>query len=295
MQQKIDLKEPLQGEMFSSDFPFHIARRVLDEAYDRKSTFHWHKYLELEVITGGCGVHCFNNATYRLERGSAYLVTPLDFHKITSADGSALSLVNIKFGHELPDSFVMDQISATPTPIAAQFDSEDFKEFELGLRALLFEYQSPSPDSKAMIRAVLNRLCLLLLRRAKKHRGSLALSPSHQAEGSVVQKIVTDLQYRFRSKISLSELADQYHFTPNYLGELFSRTMGISFHSYLTRLRLDYAFRLLTQTGLKIHQISAESGFRSDSYFISVFQKAYGTTPAQYRRQMENSSHSGRP
>lgn len=282
MQQKIDRKEPLSGELFSEEFPFFVAKRVLDEAYDRKSTFHWHNYLELEVVTGGFGVHCFNGATYGLARGSAYLVTPLDFHKITSAGDSPLSLTHIKFGYEIPDPAVAERIGTSPTPIAAAFEEEEFRAFELGLSALLWEYQSPAPDSEAMIRAELSRLCLMLLRKAKR-RAAAPAAPS-PTDGSVIQKIASFLQYNFRAKVSLAALAEQYHFTPNYLGELFSRTMGVTFHSYLTRLRLDYAFRLLTHTGLKINQISAESGFQSDSYFISAFRKAYGMTPAQYRK-----------
>lgn len=284
MQQKIDLKEPLRGELFSEDFPFFVAKRVLDEAYDRKSTFHWHNYFELEVVTAGHGVHCFNGATYDLQRGSAYLVTPLDFHKITSAGSAPLSLVHIKFGYGIPDSAVTERIGASPTPIAAEFEEESFGEFEQGLLALLREYLSPVLDSEAMIRAVLNRLCLLLLRRAKRRAAAVPSPRAGHGDSSVIQRIASFLQYNFRSAISLSGLAEQYHFTPNYLGELFSRTMGVSFHTYLTRLRLDYAFRLLTHTSLKINQISAESGFQSDSYFISAFRKAYGVTPAQYRK-----------
>ncbi len=49
-------------------------------------------------------------------------------------------------------------------------------------------------------------------------------------------------------------------------------------------MRLEYALELMADSSLTQDEAAEGAGFRSCSYFIKVFRKYYGTTPARFCR-----------
>ena len=58
----------------------------------------------------------------------------------------------------------------------------------------------------------------------------------------------------------------------------------MSVSQYITMERLVRA-RMLLQRGEAVAVAAEECGFTDSAYFIRVFRKYYGITPAKYRRQ----------
>jgi len=90
-------------------------------------------------------------------------------------------------------------------------------------------------------------------------------------------------------ELGLSFLSDMLGITPSYFSALFIREAGIGFNEYITGLRMKKAKQLLRDTNMKIGLIADQCGFRSDSYFISVFRKYIGVAPGKYRNLKDNS------
>lgn len=88
----------------------------------------------------------------------------------------------------------------------------------------------------------------------------------------------------FRAQITLKHMAKLYFMNEKYIGKLFCRQMGVSFHQYVTDLRLDTAARLLRSTELPILEVALESGFQTVSYFNRTFFAKFATPPSAYRR-----------
>ncbi len=82
---------------------------------------------------------------------------------------------------------------------------------------------------------------------------------------------------------TLKELSVLYHKNEKYLGRLFKNEMGISFHGYCLRLRLEKAENLLLNTSDKVIDVALECGFDNISYFNRTFKKQYGVSPMEYR------------
>ncbi|EMD1228040.1 helix-turn-helix transcriptional regulator [Salmonella enterica] len=59
-------------------------------------------------------------------------------------------------------------------------------------------------------------------------------------------------------------------------------TEGTSFTKILTQCRMEYAVRELLMSDKNINQIAADCGYRSTSYFISLFSYCYGLSPHAY-------------
>ena len=55
-------------------------------------------------------------------------------------------------------------------------------------------------------------------------------------------------------------------------------------HAYLAEQRLQAARRLMTDARLALTDIALACGFSHQSHFGDAFKRAFGLTPAQYRR-----------
>ncbi|MGE7695157.1 AraC family transcriptional regulator [Lysinibacillus sp. NPDC094177] len=89
-------------------------------------------------------------------------------------------------------------------------------------------------------------------------------------------------------EVTLDQLAEICHLSPNYLSSLFKKEVGISISEYIQQQRIDEAKRLLTFTNYPILDIGSLLNFTDQSYFIKIFKKFTGITPKQYRNEHYN-------
>ena len=74
-----------------------------------------------------------------------------------------------------------------------------------------------------------------------------------------------------------------YNYNEKYLGMLFKKQVGRSFHDYLNRRRLYRARMLLEQTTDSVLTIATRVGFNNVTYFNRLFKEYYGMSPSQLR------------
>ncbi len=67
----------------------------------------------------------------------------------------------------------------------------------------------------------------------------------------------------------------------------FVRTMNMTPHQYLQRLRVDKAKEMLTETNMSLAEIASVSGFSDQSHLTRLFKRHIGTTPARFRGKLE--------
>ncbi|MDQ0916453.1 AraC family transcriptional regulator [Paenibacillus sp. V4I5] len=85
--------------------------------------------------------------------------------------------------------------------------------------------------------------------------------------------------------LGIEAIADSVQLSPGYLGKLFRNHTQLSFNDYLKNIRLEEAKKLLISTDDGISSISEKVGIINTTYFFTLFKKAYGISPAQYRDQ----------
>ena len=102
-------------------------------------------------------------------------------------------------------------------------------------------------------------------------------------EERIINKIVRFVQSHLAEEISLSVLAEEFHFSAQYVSQLFKNEIGVNFLTYLTNIRMEKAKKLLLNTDLPIAEISEQSGYGDYRVFTKVFKKSEGVTPSQYR------------
>ena len=82
----------------------------------------------------------------------------------------------------------------------------------------------------------------------------------------------------------MSELAAQFYTNRTYLSEYINTVYRKNFRDWITDLRIESAKRLmLNNPGMKVQDVSDQTGFLSLSHFSRIFREKEGCTPAKWR------------
>lgn len=98
-----------------------------------------------------------------------------------------------------------------------------------------------------------------------------------------VRRACAYVQDHLYSRIVLEDLAQYCGCSLSWLRHRFTKEMGMSLTGYIQKKKTERAKVMLEDQVYKVAEISAQLGFCSESYFISVFKKETGYTPKQYR------------
>ncbi|TCS43161.1 PocR ligand-binding domain-containing protein [Reinekea marinisedimentorum] len=104
-------------------------------------------------------------------------------------------------------------------------------------------------------------------------------------KSSLLYPALEFINEHFRQKIYLDEMAYLCNISPSYFSKIFKREMGLNFSAYINQVKLSEAKRMLETTEEPIVNISLDLGFDDCGYFIKVFKKQVGRTPASYRKR----------
>lgn len=104
-------------------------------------------------------------------------------------------------------------------------------------------------------------------------------------ESDMIEQVKKYIQKHYMNDISISQIADHFELTANYLSTIFHRKTGDKFIDYLTRVRMEAAKKLLIQNlSASVQDIALMVGYNSARHFSALFQKTTGETPTSYRK-----------
>ena len=88
-------------------------------------------------------------------------------------------------------------------------------------------------------------------------------------------------------ELTLEWIAEQLHFSPTYIRQLFRQETGEKVAEYIIRKRMEKAAKLLLKTDMKILDVAYSCGYSNQRYFASSFKKYYECTPTDFKKMME--------
>lgn len=89
--------------------------------------------------------------------------------------------------------------------------------------------------------------------------------------------------------VTLDRLAREAHVSPSHLTFLFRTSLGLSFKTLLTRLRVERAKQILSEApARRVTDVAMTVGFSDLSHFERSFRRLVGASPRDYRRTLEN-------
>ncbi len=108
-----------------------------------------------------------------------------------------------------------------------------------------------------------------------------------------VERACAYIQTHLASELTLSRVCAQLYVSRSYLCKAFRELTGTTLCDYVRRVRVHRARMLLVSTGLSIDEVADRCGFRSSTYFATVFRREMGISPSQFRRMYGRSARSG--
>lgn len=91
------------------------------------------------------------------------------------------------------------------------------------------------------------------------------------------------LQENYLQGVTLEQTADVFHVTREYLSRAFKAARQEGFAEYVTRLRMERAYALITEYGVPLKEVGAMVGYYDLAHFYKTFKKFYGKTPGELR------------
>ncbi|MBY4675224.1 helix-turn-helix domain-containing protein [Marinobacterium arenosum] len=191
------------------------------------------------------------------------------------------SCVELDESHPLMSSFRQVRLGALPM---FQLPPERLPYCVKLMQELQAEAAQSTPESFEVMRSLL----LLLLREAKR---AAPLDVSGGGEQSLVSDALAFIQQHSLEPISLRDVAEAVHRSPSYLASVVKNKTGYSVGEWISRSRLSEACSRLAHTDEPVDRIASRVGWNDVTHFIRQFKKAYGITPAAWRK--ENRMHGG--
>ena len=172
----------------------------------------------------------------------------------------------------------------------------DFEYAREALRAGVYEYLLKPLRPREILNTMEN-----VIQRLERTRYQAKLVREHEAtQGSfdtvaqvrnrfpqasrIMSEILTHMASHFDQPVSLSCIAEEHHFSINYVSKMFKQETGYSFTEILAAIRmLNAAWQLLE--GVRVNQVSMQVGYSDQRYFSQVFRKTFGCPPSKFREK----------
>lgn len=108
----------------------------------------------------------------------------------------------------------------------------------------------------------------------------------HSRKNKIVQQMLMYVDQHYADEsLTLSKLAGEvFYMNADYLGKIFKHETGYKFSTYLMKIRIEQAKKLI-QNQFKVSKVAEQVGFGNNpQYFSKVFKKWTGYTPSAYKR-----------
>lgn len=151
-----------------------------------------------------------------------------------------------------------------------------FKKYDQALKSKLV-------SDRLLVKAVLLEILAEYIKAAAPEENETA------GEGNSRMDCV--LQYihdHISESISVAELAALIQMHPNHFIRFFKTHTGYTPASYIKKVRMDIAKRLLEGSELNISEIAEQIGINEATYFSKMFKEYYSMPPKMYRAFFQN-------
>ena len=272
--------ETIQYPSNTSSFHFFNRKEAEFESFR-----HFHPELELTFIDKGRGIRYIGDNISSYAAGDLILIGKNLPHDYVTTTEDRLG-ESSAFVFQFPDS-IFENIAECQA-LNHLFDSAEY-----GLH-----FFNPSKNLINRIKAfklepsVQSVICFMeILDELSFHKNCKTISSISFTKGNKSKKaqdkitrVTRYISERFDQQITVSDISDFVHMTPQSFCRWFKQSIGSSFVTYLNATRIEKACQMLLQTNHAISNISFKCGFETVSHFNRTFKKLKMMTPKEYRK-----------
>ncbi|MBE5960762.1 MAG: response regulator transcription factor [Lachnospiraceae bacterium] len=147
------------------------------------------------------------------------------------------------------------------------------------------EKKGEFPDFDELTRKIKNGESLFeILNEIKEYAKEVSHIAGASGADNVVKRVSAYLEKNYHKDIKLEAIAKMFNYNSAYLGKVFKKEMGESFNNVLDHIRIENAKKLLSETDLKVYQVSERIGYSNIDYFYAKFKRYVGVSPKEYKK-----------
>lgn len=99
------------------------------------------------------------------------------------------------------------------------------------------------------------------------------------------EMVILYITRNYRKKITVTDIAEAFDLTPNYLHAIFKQVKGTTIVDYLTNYRMSIAKTYIERFGLHAYEAAELVGIDDPAYFSRLFKKLYGKSISELKRE----------
>jgi len=270
--------------MKASDFLQNEKIKVWKLA-ERHQPAHTHDYFQIWYIVKGSCNHRIDNHKFQLYRGDMILVPPFSFHSMYDASED-LYVIGIDFSEDLFSETEADRIVMLHAvdPLFFRSNSESLvlttgNDTENSIMSLFREYEEKRAFYHLVIKNTLTNLIITTAR--AKHNNEICCPSRYE---HLISDTLKFIHGNYSAKITVPELCKRAGMSERFLSSTFKEVTGKTIVEYIIDLKISKSKQLLTETDMRVIDISYELGFTDCSYFNKLFKKHVGISPNIYRK-----------
>lgn len=217
----------------------------------------------------------------RLDTWRACLVPAGVRHEFSGGRENQVLVINVDAWHPQPeephyqDFLVISRLFQGPVVVGLDVHLQQLVQLSAGeIRRSVVEHGIRDHLATAILLALSDRL--------GEERNRVPLRRAGLDPETLRRYVLENLGQR----ITVEDLAAQACLSPSRFHELFREAMATSPYRFLLNTRLDQACQMLRTTSLSVADISARTGFSSQSAFTTALRKHRGLTPTQFRERL---------
>lgn len=111
-------------------------------------------------------------------------------------------------------------------------------------------------------------------------------SPIDERKHWIAEAFIKYADTYYYRNINITFLSKLYDVNEKYAGRIFKQQTGMSFNSYLNKLRIERAKYMLKESSENILEISLDCGYNNITNFNRIFKRLSGVTPREYRKSV---------
>lgn len=281
---------------FKDTLPISMMRYKQEPEFD----LHRHDFLEITYVLSGHGIHSVGTQQFAVEAGEVYFINYETEHCFATVDeADPLWVLNCAFTPDILNAEMLgvQNFAETISTFFYNFIFHDeikgnpyigIKDSDRSIRRLMLrmeeEYEK-KPDGFLDYMAASLVLVLIDIMRLYTAKTKSETRSSRSFRKNSIEDVLEHIRTHIKEPMSLQELSYIAFVSPSYLCRLFKSAMGITVSEYIQEEKLRYACKMLSETDKTVSAIAYEIGYQDAKFFRKIFNRKFGITPSEYRKQ----------
>ncbi|CAM2846990.1 AraC family transcriptional regulator [Paenibacillus sediminis] len=245
-------------------------------------------YFLLHYVEHGKGTFRTEHHTYHLHEGDCFLIHPDQLVSYSSDPVHPWRYRWVAFTGDEAYELVQSAGFHPSEPVARTGRECRMQAFLSSILRVFYERK----ESASL--ASIGYLHLIFAEAKEAIHRTTRLTGAETAVQRTVKQMIHFMSSQYAHPVSIEQMSESLGYNRAYLSRIFKRETGMTPVTYLLKLRIDKARRLLRERSeLSIEQIAASVGITDALYFSRQFRRFYDQSPSQYRQSVIQQANNG--